>query len=229
VQSDQTKSTKLIMMDERRKTILLADEWSLVREGLSMLCESSGLYRVVDQCDNGQSAITAIELLRPELAVIDLNIPRVFSLELIKKFRSEGCSTRFLVISNRADRKLVLEALRAGASGFLLKTGTGRHLIDALQQIMAGSVYVSPELELDKILLAQRKNANDPLESLSSREYQVFSLLIDGVRAKEIAARLDLSPKTIDTYRASLMRKLDIHDVAGLVKFAIQRELTSVA
>jgi DNA-binding NarL/FixJ family response regulator len=85
-------------------------------------------------------------------------------------------------------------------------------------------------LELDKIFLAQRKSEPaDPLESLSSREYQVFSLLIDGIRAKEIAARLDLSPKTVDTYRASLMRKLDIHDVASLVKFAIQRDLTSIA
>ena len=95
---------------------------------------------------------------------------------------------------------------------------------------MAGGIYVSPEMELEKIFISQRKNEiGDPLETLSSREYQVFSLLIDGIRAKEIAARLDLSPKTVDTYRASLMRKLDIYDVAGLVKFAIQRDLTSVA
>lgn len=195
-----------------------------------MLCESSGAYRVIDQCADGVSALQAIESLRPDLAVIDLNLPKLFSLELVRKVRGEGLGTRIVVLSHRGDRKLVLEALRAGASGFVLKNGTGRNLLEALEQISNGGIYVSPELELDKILLAQKRTSqDDPLETLSSREYQVFSLLIDGVRAKEIAARLDLSPKTVDTYRASLMRKLDIHDVAGLVKFAIQRDLTSVA
>jgi DNA-binding NarL/FixJ family response regulator len=123
-----------------------------------------------------------------------------------------------------------LESLRNGANGFLLKSSPAAQLLEALLQIMSGGIYVSPEMELEKIFIAHRKNdASDPLESLSSREYQVFSLLIDGIRAKEIAARLDLSPKTVDTYRASLMRKLDIYDLPGLVKFAIQRELTSMA
>jgi DNA-binding NarL/FixJ family response regulator len=132
-----------------------------------------------------------------------------------------------VVLSARGDRKLVLECLRAGVNAFVLKSGPSRNLLDALEQIMTGGIYVSPELQLEKIFAAPRIETADPLETLSSREYQVFSLLIDGVRAKEIAARLDLSPKTVDTYRASLMRKLDIHDVAGLVKFAIQRDLTS--
>ena len=101
-------------------------------------------------------------------------------------------------------------------------------LLEAFEQILDGGIYVSPSLELDKIFSpGQKAVPDDPLEALSAREYQVFSLLVEGTRAKEIAARLDLSPKTVDTYRASLMRKLDIHDVAGLVKFAIQRDLTS--
>ncbi|HLJ17557.1 MAG TPA: LuxR C-terminal-related transcriptional regulator, partial [Bryobacteraceae bacterium] len=95
-------------------------------------------------------------------------------------------------------------------------------------QIREGGVYISPLLRMEEILASSRsRSSRDPLESLSAREHQVFSLLVEGVRAKEIAARLTLSPKTVDTYRASLMRKLDIHDVAGLVKFAIQRNLTS--
>jgi two-component system invasion response regulator UvrY len=101
-------------------------------------------------------------------------------------------------------------------------------MLEAFEQVLEGSIYVSPQLELSKIFSTNQKGTpDDPLELLSAREYQVFSLLIEGVRAKEIAARLELSPKTIDTYRASLMRKLDIHDVAGLVKFAINRDLTS--
>ena len=122
----------------------------------------------------------------------------------------------------------MVEALRCGVSAFLLKSGPSHQLLEAFAQVLDGGIYVSPQLELSKIFNPGQKSAQeDPLELLSAREYQVFSLLVEGVRAKEIAARLELSPKTVDTYRASLMRKLDIHDVAGLVKFAIQRDLTS--
>ena len=166
---------------------------------------------------------------RIDIAVIDLNLPRLFSMEIARKARELDIATKFILLSARPDRKLVLEALRGGVSGFVLKCGPARGLTDALSQVIAGGIYVSPELELEKIFITQRPTRmQDPLETLSSREYQVFTLLIDGIRAKEIAARLDLSPKTVDTYRASLMRKLDIHDVAGLVKFAIQREITTV-
>ncbi len=138
--------------------------------------------------------------------------------------------TRFLVMSGRGDRKMALEALRGGANGFVLKSASGAQLIEALAQVASGSIFVSPELEFEKIFMSvRRKHAEDPLQSLSSREYQVFRFLVDGIRAKEIAARLELSPKTVDTYRASLMRKLDIHDIAGLVKYAIHRELTTAS
>jgi DNA-binding NarL/FixJ family response regulator len=103
-------------------------------------------------------------------------------------------------------------------------------MAEALMQFSQGGIYVSPQIEVMTLFGdgASRMNHEDPLESLSSREFQVFSLLVEGVRAKEIAARLSLSPKTVDTYRSSLMRKLDIHDVAGLVKFAIRRDLADL-
>jgi len=217
-------------MEERKKiSILLADDLGLVREGIASLCESTGLYHAVEHCSDGATALQLIQTRRPDIAIVDLNLPRLFSLEIVRKLREQNLPTRVLIVSARGDRKLVLESLRSGANGFLLKSDTAAHRYDALAQIMAGGVYVSPEMELEKLFISQRKNEmGDPLETLSSREYQVFSLLIDGIRAKEIAARLDLSPKTVDTYRASLMRKLDIYDVAGLVKFAIHRDLTSV-
>jgi DNA-binding NarL/FixJ family response regulator len=123
----------------------------------------------------------------------------------------------------------VLETLRSGAAGYILKSGSVEQLREAFRQIERGTVYVSPLLEMGKIFSTRKGPADDPIDQLSAREYQVFTLLVDGTRAKEIAARLELSPKTVDTYRASLMRKLDIHDVAGLVKFAIQRELAPAA
>lgn len=200
----------------------------MIRESIAQVCECAGGFRVVAQCADGAAALTAVLDHQPSIAIIDLQIPKLFSLELIRKVRESELGTRFIVLATRGDRKTALEALRAGANGFLLKSGHAAELIDALRHVSAGSVYVTPELQFEKVFFSTKlPRTVDPIDNLSSREYQVFRLLIDGIRAKEIAARLELSPKTIDTYRASLMRKLDIHDVAGLVKFAIQRELVT--
>ncbi|HEX5430738.1 MAG TPA: response regulator transcription factor, partial [Bryobacteraceae bacterium] len=208
-----------------RKTygVLLADDLTLVREGLAALCQTEPAYRVVGQCAAGGMALRMIQTQRPDIAVLDLNLPDLFALEIARRVREENLPTKIVVLSTRGDRKAVLEALRCGVNAFLLKSAPSRELLEAFQQILEGSIYVSPQLELSKIFAAashsHKHEPEDPLETLSAREYQVFLLLIEGLRAKEVAARLELSPKTVDTYRASLMRKLDIHDVAGLVRF----------
>lgn len=210
-------------------SVVLAEELALVREGIAALCEQVGGYHVVGQCGDGAAALQMIFSLRPHIAVLDLNLPKLDTLEAIHKLRQQGVPSKTVVLSTRRDRKTVLEVLRSGANAFLLKSGPASQLLDAFQHVRDGGIYVSPLLELEKIFVPRTKTRDeDPMDRLSSREYQVFALLIDGIRAKEIAARLDLSPKTVDTYRASLMRKLDIHDLAGLVKFAITRNLTSV-
>jgi DNA-binding NarL/FixJ family response regulator len=209
-------------------SILIADDLTLVREGLAALCDSQPHLKVIGQCSEGVVALRIIEAKRPDIAVLDLNLPDLFTLEVVRQVKEADLPTRVVVLSTRKDRKTVVEALRAGVNAFLLKSAPSNQLLEAFDQILAGGIYVSPSLELDKIFAPGQKAApDDPIEALSAREYQVFTLLIDGIRAKEIAARLELSPKTVDTYRASLMRKLDIHDVAGLVKFAIQRDLIS--
>jgi DNA-binding NarL/FixJ family response regulator len=218
------------MVNTKKYTILLAEELAMVREGIARLCEANGSFRVAGQCADGLAALELLQSLLPDVAILDFNLPKLFSLELIRRVKAAGASTRFMVLSSKGDRKMALEALRSGANGFVLKSAGGELLLDALQQVAAGSIFVSPELQFERIFLTSRRNTpEDPLETLSSREYQVFQLMIEGIRAKEIASRLNLSPKTVDTYRAGLMRKLDIHDVPSLVKFAIQRDLTSVA
>ncbi len=210
----------------RLPTVVVAEPLALVREGISALCESTGEYSVVSHHEDGEAALAAIEESRPDLAVLDFEIPRLFVLEVVRKVRLKNLPTRSVVVGTRTDRKTTVEVLRSGASGYVLKNGPGRHLLEAFEEILKGGVYVSPLVDLEQVFLASHdKEDRDPLEALSAREYQVFTLLIEGVRAKEIAARLELSPKTVDTYRASLMRKLDIHDVAGLVKYAIRRKL----
>lgn len=209
-------------------SVLLADDLTLVREGIAALCNAQPHFKVVGQFSEGAAALRMIESHQPDLAILDLNLADLFALEIVRRVREAGLRTKILVLSTRRDRKTVVEALRCGVSGFLLKSAPATQLLEAFEQVLEGSVYVSPQLELNKIFASTQKHTpEDPVDTLSAREYQVFTLLVDGVRAKEIAARLTLSPKTVDTYRASLMRKLDIHDVAGLVKFAIQRDLTS--
>lgn len=207
-------------------SILIAEEMALVREGLMQLCRSEPGYNVVAQCADGSSALRDITRLRPDVALIDLHLPDCSTLEIVR--RASALSTKVLVMSMRHDRKAVLESLRAGAKGFVLKSRPAQELLAAFRQILEGAIYISVGENSDTLFGAEGTAfVEDPLDSLSAREYQVFTLLVEGVRAKEIAARLELSPKTVDTYRASLMRKLDIHDVAALVKFALQREVTN--
>jgi len=212
-------------MDGSPITLVIAEELTLVREGFAELCRRIPDCVVVGQCGDGSEALTLIHRLRPTLALLDLNLGVVHSLEVIHRLRESGSATRFIILSTRRDRRTAVECMRAAGNGFILKSGPVEDLRQAIEQAAAGAVFVSSLVEIDRI--SSNGDDRDPLETLSTREHQVFSLLIEGVRAKEIAARLDLSPKTVDTYRASLMRKLDIHDVAGLVKFAIHRELTS--
>ena len=211
--------------------LLIAEPLPLLREALSALCAYRGNFQVVAHCADGATALRLILETRPDVALLDLDLPEVHTLELLRRAREANCDTRMVLMSSRSDRKTVIESLRCGAQGFVLKSGSAQQLFESLRQVREGGVYISPSVEVEKIFGPQRgrKMEDDPIESLSAREHQVFTMLVEGLRAKEIAARLAVSPKTIDTYRASMMRKLDIHDVAGLVKFAIHRNLTPMA
>jgi DNA-binding NarL/FixJ family response regulator len=218
--SQQTKSI----------SIVLADDHSIVREGLAAFCDAQQELHIVGQCADGLAAVDLIKSLAPDFAIIDLHMPKLHGLEVIRKVREANSQSKLVVLSISRDEKMVLEALRAGANGYLLKDGPARHLLDAISYIQDGGVYVSPLLRREYLLEAPRKaSAEDPLASLSRREYEVFSFLVDGMRPKDIAKLLDISPKTVDTYRSNIMRKLGIHDLVSLVKFAIHRNLTSAS
>ena len=208
-------------------SIVLAESVPLIREALAVLCDSRPPYHVAGHCGSGLEAFRMIESLKPVISIIDLELPNLYALEIVRKVRNAGVHTRTVILALQADRKIVLDILRSGAHAVVLKTGVSRHLFEAFDCVREGGIYLAPQLDLDKLFTAARNGKNgDAIDNLSARERQVFTLLVEGLRAKEIAARLELSPKTVDTYRASLMRKLDIHDIAGLVKFAIQRNLT---
>jgi DNA-binding NarL/FixJ family response regulator len=211
-------------------SIVLADDHSIVREGLAAFCDARPDLHIAGQCADGLAAVELIKSVAPDFAIIDLHMPKLHGLEVIRKIREANSPCKLVVLSISRDEKMVIEALRAGANGYLLKDGPARHLLDAISYIQDGGVYISPLLRRDYLLEAPRKApAEDPLASLSRREYEVFSFLVDGMRPKDIAKLLDISPKTVDTYRSNIMRKLGIHDLVGLVKFAIHRNLTSAS
>jgi DNA-binding NarL/FixJ family response regulator len=208
-------------------TLLLADEFTLVRDGVALICRGSGRYRIAGECPDGLTAVKLILSLKPDMAVMDLNLPELHGTEVLRKVRQAGSETRFVFLSARRDLRSAQDALNAGAHGYLLKSDSAAQLLEALEQVAADRLYVSPRLASQEAYQETKRSAHgDALASLSVREHQVLSLLVDGVRPKQIANQLDLSLKTVDTYRSNLMKKLEIYDLPGLVKFAIQRNLT---
>jgi two-component system, NarL family, response regulator NreC len=210
-------------------TVVLADDHAIVREGLAALCAANGLSVIGQACD-GPSALQIIGSLKPDIAILDLRMPGMTGAEVIRRLRSDGCTAKLMILSVSREDSVVMEALRAGADAYLLKDGPGRHLLDAIQFVQDGGVYISPLLHGAGLFTrAEKDPATNPITCLSPRETEVFSHLVNGLRAKDIAELLDISPKTVDTYRASLMRKLNVHDLVGLVKFAIERNLTGTS
>ncbi len=209
-------------------TTVIADDLPLVAQATATLCDTFAGCLVLGHCSNGEAAWQMIESLSPDVALLDWNLTKMVTIELLRLMRERGHPTKTIVLSVRCDRNTVMQILRTGANGFVLKSGSARQLEEALRQVRNGGAYVSPLLETYPAAYTRIPCHGDLLKCLSSREHQVFTMLVEGVRAKEIAARLSLSPKTIDTYRANLMRKLDIHDMPGLVKFAIQQKVTHV-
>ena len=217
------------MAESQATTVVLADDHHIVREGFAALCQANGM-RVLGQCSEGLAALEMILSLKPDFAILDLNMPGMTGVEVIRRLRAKGSTTKLLILSISRDEKTVIESLRAGADGYLPKDGPVRHLLDAISFVRDGGQYVSPLLRGAGLFSkSERSVSDDPTAALSRRELEVFTYLVKGMRAKDIAELLLISPKTVDTYRASLMRKLSVHDIVGLVKFAIERNLTSTS
>ncbi len=214
-----------IMESPRVITLVLADNHGIVREGIAAFCEARPDLKIVGQGSDGQEAVDLILTLKPDFAVLDLNMSGVSGIEAIRRVRAAKSETKILVLSISRDRNAIREAFRSGANGYLLKDGPARHLFEAIQYVLDGGQYLTPLIRREDI--DKDVGQQDPLSLLSKREFEVFSFLVDGVRPKDIAKTMALSPKTVDTYRANIMRKLEVDGIAGLVRFAIRRNLQS--
>ncbi len=206
-------------------TIVIADDHEIVRRGLRSLLEADGTCRVVADVADGLTAVQTVEKLKPMLLVLDLNMPRMHGLEVLKHVRANCPNTRVIVLSMHNDEPYVIEALRAGAAAYLLKGSESQEIAQALKEVMAGRRYLSAPLSEWAInaLTTRVAETTDPLGSLSPREREVLQLAAEGYANPEIAEKLFISPRTAETHRTNLMRKLALQSQTDLVRFSIRR------
>jgi len=211
-------------------SVVLADDHAIVRDGLRMILEAQGDITVVGDAADGRQAVRLIQQLRPDVAVIDIAMPELNGIEATHEIRQTCPDTQVVILSMHSTAEHVFRALQAGAQGYLLKESAGMEMVEAVRAVHAGRRYLSQRITETMIddYLRQRQAAErkSPLERLTPREREVLQLVVEGKSSAEIGDILSLSPKTVETYRSRLMRKLGLRDLPSLVKFAIQHGIT---
>ncbi len=207
-------------------TIVLADDHHLVREGLRVLLETEPDFEVIGEAADGLSAVQMVERLQPDVVIADLMMPDLNGLEVARHVSQYSADTRIVILSMHANEAYVLEALRNGVSAYVLKDSRGNDLVFAVREVLDGRRYLSPPLSERAIESYVEKSQTaelDPYETLTTREREILHLAAQGHSATEMASRLFLSPRTVETHRANLMRKLDLHTQTDLIRYALRR------
>ncbi len=203
--------------------VVLADDHALVRHGLRALLEREG-FKVVGEASDGLEVARAVPALQPDIAIIDISMPLLNGLGAAHELRKSSPRTKIVVLTQHDEDQYVAESIRAGVRGYVLKKQVATDLIEALRQVHRGSIYLSPGISsaIVEAYLSEREPRADPL---TSRERQVLQLIGEGKSTKQLAALLGISTKTAESHRARLMQKLEIHETASLVRYAIRRGL----
>ena len=202
-------------------SILLADDHNIVREALSALLNAEPDFQVVGEAGDGLETVSLVEKLHPQVLVLDLMMSALSGLEVLRRVKASSPQTQTIILSMHAEESYIVEALRAGARGYVLKGAGVESLAEAVRTAARGDVYLSPGIS-DYVLqgyLAADQADPDPL---TSREREVLQLVAEGHTGRQAAARLGLSPKTVDNHRGRIMEKLGIHTTAGLVRYAMR-------
>jgi DNA-binding NarL/FixJ family response regulator len=211
--------------------IILAEDHNIVRQGFKLVLQAEKDFQLVGEAVDGLEAVQLVEAKRPDVLVLDLMIPRLHGLEVIRQVRGGHQDTRVVVLSMHADEPYVVEALRNGASAYVLKDCTAADLAKAIREVFAGRRYVSPviaDLALSAFIARPGETEVDVFDTLTQRERLVFQLAAEGLSSTEIGAKLFISPRTAETHRSNLMRKLGLRSQTDLVRFAIRKNVIGV-
>jgi len=210
--------------------VLLADDHSLFRAGVQALLSNIEGVEVVGEADSGRKAIEMVRARTPDVVLMDIAMPEMNGLETTTRVTKEFPGVRVIMLSMHAGEEYVMQALRAGASGYLLKDAATSELELAVRAVARGETYLTPTISKRVIddYLMRTTGSQGPVDQLTKRQREILQLIAKGYTSKEMAQMLSLSPKTIETHRTQLMKQLDIHDVAGLVRYAIRVGLVTL-
>jgi len=207
-------------------TVMLADDHAVVRDGLRALLEGGHDLQVIGVDGNGREAVAEAQRLRPDIVIMDIAMPELDGVEATRRIVERCPETRVLILSMYLSAEHIHRALQAGAQGYVLKESAGEEVVEAIRALRAGKRYLSHRITETVIDDYLRDGSNlSPLDSLSLRERDVLQLVVEGRTNALIAQSLSLSPKTVETYRARIMKKLKVHDTVELVKFAMRHGL----
>jgi two-component system response regulator NreC len=214
---------------KRKQTVVIADDHTLFREGLRALLSAREDLEIKGEAEDGQEAIRSVEEHKPDLLLMDLSMPRMGGLEAIRELKARYPRTKILVLTIHGTEEFVLEALEAGASGYVLKDATHDELVLAIKSVLQEKRYLSPDISAKVIegYIDGRKTvkSRSAWDSLTLRERQILKLIAEGRKNKEIADILFISVKTVAKHRANIMGKLDLHNVSALTAYAMERGL----
>ncbi|MCW5852869.1 MAG: response regulator transcription factor [Anaerolineae bacterium] len=208
--------------------VFIADDHAVLRAGLRLLIDSQSDMQAVGEASNGGETLARVKSVNPDILLLDLSMPGLGGLAILRDLRIYVPQMRVVVLTMHTDEAYVREALRLGASGYVVKSAADQELLAALRAVARGEIYIHPSLTrslLDNLLPVQPNLSGDPWDDLSEREQQVIRRVAQGYTNREIAEQLQLSVKTIDTYRARAMEKLALHTRAQLIEYAHRRGL----
>ena len=211
--------------------ILLGDDHTLVRQGLRKILEERPEWEVVGEASDGRDAVRQTASARPDVAVLDIGMPLLNGIEATRQIVRRFPDIRVLILSMHSDEAYIIQALKAGARGYLLKDSADTELIHGVAAVAAGKSFFSPAVSKvmldDYVRHMTEKGIVDRFESLSEREREIFQLIAEGHSNKEVADLLSISPATVETHRAHILHKLDVHNTAELVLYAVRRGVIS--
>lgn len=210
--------------------VLLADDHKILREALRSVLDREADITVVAEASDGAEALRVAAEASPQLVVMDIGMPGMGGIEATEVLHGQQPQIKVLALSTFFDRRIVLQMLEAGASGYVAKAAGADELLRGIRAVMAGSIYLSPEIAAVVVdSVRERKNdpAEEPLEPLGRREREVLALLADGKTSAEIGQQLHIATSTVDVHRRNIMRKLDLHSVAELTKYAVRKGMVS--